>query len=256
MKKLKNYCLLALFLLTIVSLPTNKTIAQNKPKWYVTAGAGVTALRDFNSTFKDLQYSIMGTDASIDYRLNSKPDFLINGGFGLSGTFQQNGILGWNVGLNMRSGGFQLTPELLEKKGLLPYFYHSMLPEFGKTKKFRYWAMHIPVTLTYLPFQYVGFTLGADLYYQFSSNITDSQLPHGKLGETMGFTTFHAPKYQHPFQVGAHVGIFAPINERLRLDLDFFTDISPRLKVSSVNRDNSTNFREMGVKLNMRYYLK
>jgi|GEM_PF-1534804 len=248
--------LVVLSLLTFFLLP-QLAKSQQKPTWYVTAGAGATALRDFNSTFSDLQYGVRETDASIDYKLNSKPDFLINGGVGLSGTFQPNGMLGWDVGLNIRSGGFRLTPELLEQKGQLSDFYQQMLPEFGQTKKFRYWAMHLPVSLTYLPFEYVGFKIGADLYYQFSSNITDSQLPYGELGETMGFTTHYAPQYQHPFQVGAHVGVFAPVNERLRLDLDFFTDISPRLKVSPANPASSkNNFREMGVRLNTRYYLK
>ncbi|MBL1408132.1 hypothetical protein [Sphingobacterium faecale] len=235
----------------------NEGYGQTKPKWYVVGGAGATALRDFSTTFGDLQYDVTESNASLSYKLESRPSFLINGGAGLSGTFVDNGTLGWDIGLNLRSAGFKLTPELLEQKGELSDFYNDMLPEFGKTKEFRYFAVHLPVSFTYLPFEHVGFKVGADLYYQFSSNITNDQIPFGVLGETMGLTTHYIPKYGRPFQAGAHVGVFAPINDRLRVDLDFFTDITPRLKIRPANPGVSDfNFREMGVRLNTRYYLK
>lgn len=251
----RNRCLLTLLCSAVLLFSADNVLAQNKPRWYITAGAGATVVRDFNSTFADLQYSVRETDASIDYRLNSKPAFLINGGAGLSGTFETDGILGWDVGLNVRSAGFGITPELLDQKGELSSIYHEMLPEFGKTKNFRYWALHMPVSITYLPFEYVGFKLGADLYYQFSSNITDSEFPYGRLGQAMGLS-YYSPKYQHPFQLGAHVGVFAPVNERLRIDLDFFTDIMPRLKISPATPSADYKFREMGARLSTRYYLK
>jgi len=255
MKNLRNSNSLILLLSAIGLLSSNLASAQNKPKWYVTAGAGATTVRGFNTTFSDLQYSVRETNASIDYQLNSKPSFLINGGAGLSGTFEKNGILGWDVGLNVRSAGFGLTPELLDRKGELSDFYRDMLPEFGKTKNFRYWALHMPVSITYLPFEYVGFKVGADLYYQFSSNITDKEFPYGRLGTAMGFSHY-TPKYQNPFQLGAHIGVFAPINERLRIDLEAFTDITPRLNINPVIPKDDFNFREMGLRLNTRYYLK
>lgn len=257
MRNFINRIKLSLLVFCISLTIANKAYAQNKPRWYVTTGVGATALRDFSSTFSDLQYSIRESDAALDYRLDSKPGILINGGAGLSGTFSESGMLGWEVGLNVRSGGFRLTPELIDQQGVLSDFYQKMLPELGQTKNFRYWALHLPLSITYLPFEHVGFKLGADLYYQFSSNSTTNQLPYGKLGETMGLTTHYAPKYQHPFQMGAHVGLFAPINERLRIDLDFFTDIAPRLKVTPASPGRSRyNFREMGARLNTRYYLK
>lgn len=255
MKNLRNSCLLVLLLSAIGLLSSNLASAQNKPKWYVTAGAGATTVRGFNTTFGDLQYSVREADASIDYQLNSMPGFLINGGAGLSGTFEQGGLIGWDVGLNVRSAGFGLTPELLDRKGELSDFYRDMLPEFGKTKNFRYWALHMPVSITYLPFEYVGFKVGADLYYQFSSNITDSEFPYGRLGRAMGFSHY-TPKYQHPFQLGAHIGVFAPINERLRIDLDAFTDITPRLNINPATPKDDFKFREMGIRLNTRYYLR
>src|SRR5690606_392450 len=119
---LGNSILLTLLLSAIGLLFCSLVSAQNKPKWYVTAGAGATTVRDFNATFSDLQYSVQEADASIDYQLKSKPGFLINGGAGFSGTFQQDGLLGWDVGLNVRSAGFGLTPELLDRKGELSDF--------------------------------------------------------------------------------------------------------------------------------------
>ncbi|WP_312134627.1 hypothetical protein [Sphingobacterium sp.] len=252
---MENSRSLVLFLSAFGLLFCNLASAQNKPKWYVSAGAGATTVRGFNTSFADLQYSVREADASIDYQLNSKPGFLINGGVGLSGTFEQDGIIGWDVGLNVQSAGFGLTAELLDRKGELSSFYRDMLPEFGKTKNFRYWALHMPVSITYLPFEYIGFKVGADLYYQFSSNITDSEFPYGSLGRAMGLS-YYTAKYQHPFQLGAHIGVFAPINEQLRIDLDAFTDITPRLNISPATSKDDFKFREMGVRLNTRYYLK
>lgn len=244
-------------LLVFLLIPSTLVFAQKKPRWYVSLGAGGTEMRNFTTTFKDIQNStILGT-ASIDYQFISKPDFLVDGGVGLSGTFQDQSLWGWEIGLNVRSSGFRLTPELLDKTGVFPDSYERSLPEFGKTKRFRYWALHVPVSITYLPFEYVGFTLGADLYYQFSTNITSKESPYGLLGQAMGISEEYAPQYKHPFQFGAHAGIFAPINDRLRIDINFLTDITPRLSVGHTNLA-STNykFREMGLKFNTRYNLK
>lgn len=252
-----NQMTLSILMVCICVVFTNKGYGQARPKWYVTAGVGGTGLRDFSTTFGDLQYDVTESNASLSYKLDSRPSFLINGGGGLSGTFGESGMLGWDVGLNIRSAGFKLTPELIEQTGELSSFYQDLVPEFGKTKEFRYWALHLPVSLTYLPFEHIGFKVGADLYYQLSSNITSDQIPYGQLGETMGLTTHYIPKYGRPFQAAAHVGVFAPINDRLRVDLDFFSDITPRLKVTPANPGiPDFNFREMGVRLNTRYYLK
>lgn len=249
--------LTTLFFLILLLFSTAGLFAQGTSRWYLTGGLGATALRDFNTTFGDLQYSAVEKDASLNYKLDSKPSILVNGGAGLSGSFSEHSMLGWDIGLNVRSGGFKLTPELIDQQGRLSDFYQSVLPEFGKTKDFRYLALHLPASITYLPFEFVGFKMGADLYYQFSSNITNNDIPYGALGETMGFTTHYIPKYQHPFHIGAHVGVFAPVNDRLRLDLDFFTDLTPRLKVTPASPGLPVfNFREMGARLNTRYYLK
>lgn len=243
--------------LCIVFTTVNSAHGQSGLRWYVTGGIGGTGLRDFSSTFGDLDYNVVESNASLSYKLESKPSVLINGGAGMSGKFGNSGMLGWDAGLNIRSAGFKLTPELIEKTGDLSSFFQDLVPEFGRTKEFRYWALHLPISLTYLPFEHVGFKVGADLYYQVSSNITNNQIPFGALGEAMGLTTHYIPRYGHPFQVGAHVGVFAPISDRLRLDLDVFSDLTSRLKVSPANPSASDfNFREMGIRLNTRYYLK
>lgn len=247
----------SLWMLCVVLTVVHTAHGQSRPKLYITAGIGGTGLRDFSTTFGDLQYNVIESNASLSYKLDSRPSVLINGGAGLSGSFDENRMLGWDVGLNMRSAGFKVIPELIEQTGELSSFFKDLLPEFGRTKEFRYLALHLPVSLTYLPFEHIGFKVGADLYYQMSSNITKNQIPFGALGETMGLTTHYIPKYEHPFQVAAHVGVFAPINDRLRVDLDFFSDITSRLKVSPANPSASDfNFREMGARLNTRYYLK
>ncbi|WP_207795686.1 hypothetical protein [Sphingobacterium haloxyli] len=232
---------------------TQASIAQKKLNWHANFGVGMTDMRNFNTTFNDLQYGIREDDASIEYKVNSKPDYLISAGMGVSGSFRREGILGWDAGLNIRTGGFRVTANALESEGELSDFFREMLPDFGKTESFRYWALHVPFSLNYRPFEIIGFTFGGDLYYQLSSSPTDADFPHGRLGRHMGFSPLNTPKYQHPFQLGGHIGIYAPIGEKLRLDVQFVTDLSPRLTVDRTISE--FKFREMGLMLNVQYKL-
>lgn len=251
---LRFYFLLLSIIFTVLS--ADKSFAQKKFDWHVNFGVGMTDMRDFNHTLTDLQYG-WGNPGDgnpyIDYRLESKPDYLISAGMGLSGSFGQDGLLGWDAGLNIRTGGFRFTANVRESEGELDDFVLGLLPEFDKTQSFRYWGLHVPLSLNYIPFEIIGFTIGGDLYYQLSSTPTDTELPHGPLGPAMGFSSVYTPRYQHPFQFGAHVGVYAPIGEKLRLDLQFITDLSPRLTVD--RRSYDLKFREMGLLLNARYTL-
>lgn len=226
--------------------------AQTNLKWHLNLGTGLTDMRNFNTSFNELRYEMVGSgnnDASISFQMESKPAVLFNVGGGLSGVFGQNEMVGWDIGANIRTAGFRLKANLLESHGELDDFYKEALPEFNTIDNFRYWALHIPISLNYIPFEVIGFTIGGDLYYQFSKNPTASH-PSGKLNQQM---VFFPPSYKHPFQLGTHIGVFAPISQKIRLDLQFMTDISPRLSVDMTS--DNLKFREMGLMINVKYSL-
>lgn len=226
--------------------------AQNKINWHASFGAGLTDMRDFAYKFTDLQmdmYNLGEDNASFFLEMQSKAAPLLSAGIGLSGSFAPESILGWDAGLNIRTAGFGLKGNLLESQGKLEGFYKDMLPDVDKTHNFRYWALHLPVSLNYTPFETVGFTIGADLYYQFTPSPARDH-PYGPLNRQM---LFFPPTYQHPFQFGGHLGVFAPIGEKIRIDLQFLTDISPRMKIDHTT--SGVQFREMGLMLNLQYKL-
>lgn len=252
--------LLSTFLLSI-SNPGN-SVAQKRLDWHANFGVGITDMRDFGSSIENINYQIVTNEGEIDYRVKSKPDFLLNAGLGISGDFTESGILGWDAGLNIRTAAFRLTPNLLKMEGTVGSPIDELLPDFGSTKSFRYWALHVPVSLNYIPFEVIGFTVGADVYYQLSSDPSkpspDEDYPSGgRLGRHMGMAPLNNPKYEHPFQLGAHLGLFVPVGEKLRLDAQVFTDISPRLSISRSGFESSSEnkFREMGLMVNIRYQL-
>lgn len=254
MKTFPYSAILQIGIILLTSSGVKKSFGQDKLDWHINLGAGITSMRNFNNGFHDLQYQMTETNGSIHYEINEKPDMLLNGGIGISGTFRNNTILAWETGLNIRTAGFRITPSVLDSNGELTPFIRDLLPKFGETKSFRYWALHIPISLNYMPFELVGFHVGGDLYYQLSSNPTDEQFPYGKLGQAMGFSSLNTPDYQHPFQFGGHIGIFAPIGEKVRLDLQLIADINPRLTVKQVSE--TLKFREIGIVVNAKYKLK
>lgn len=254
---MQGYHKLLVLLFTIVLLFEPRcAFAQKKLNWYTTVGMGMTNIRNFNTHLNDIDFSKNANDAYISYRVTSKPNYMLSVGIGVSGHFSKERIFGWDAGLNIRSAGFRLSASLQESQGELPDVLKETLPEFGKTKGFRYWSLHLPFSIHYNPFQIVGFTIGADIYYQTTASLTESEYPHGQIGQGLGFSHSYTPKYRHPFQVGGHIGVFAPLGEKLRLDMLLNTDIASRLNVSPSNKARSDwKFREMGLSLNARYYL-
>lgn len=253
MKKSYNTILAILFTASGLGAGS-QSYAQKKINWFATVGVGATDVRNFGSTLSDFSVSLQSESSSVSYQLSSAPNFLISGGLGVSGDLQKDGLLTWDAGLNIRTAGFKVKANLYELNGDLGQAINDNLPTvFDQWRNHRYWAAHVPLSINYLPFEVVGFTLGADLYYQFSDSPTTDTFPHGKLGQSMGFSSLKTPKYQHPLQFGGHIGVFVPIGEKLRLDLQFQTDVVSRLKVSEMGTE--MNYREMGLMLNARYNL-
>src|SRR5690625_7959276 len=97
----------------------------------------------------------------------------MNVGVGVHGDFNGDGLLGWDAGLNLRSGGFRLIANLFEKEGEFnSQTIKDNMPEFGKWERFQYFAVHMPLSLNYIPFEHIGFTFGVDMHVQLSANPT------------------------------------------------------------------------------------
>lgn len=230
------------------------TQAQQHLNWHLNFGTGLTSMRNFSYSFEDLNYQLKSSDEPYTYKIKEKPAVLLQAGLSLSGDFNKNKLLGWETGLNLRTAGFRISPTRLETTGELPSVYEGIMPDFDQIKSFRYWALHVPLSLNYRPFGIVGFSLGGDLYYQLSANITRDEFPHGKLGKAMGNASIHSPKYRHPFHFGGHVGFFAAINEKVRLDAQLTSDFTPRLRIDKQNISN-IQLRELGLVVNLKYKL-
>ncbi|TYR37474.1 hypothetical protein FXV77_05570 [Sphingobacterium phlebotomi] len=250
------YKLILFSLITVLLFATKLAFSQKKIDWYATAGLGITSMRNFSSRIADLDFSTYAGDAYIAYRVKENPNYMVSAGIGVSGDFNEDGIFGWDAGLNLRSAGFSLTANLQESKGELPDFLQESLPEFGKTKSFQYLSLHVPISINYNPFKVVGLTFGADIYFQTTDRLTEREYPYGQIGRSLGFSHSYKPEYRHPFQVGGHVGIFAPLGKKVRIDITLNSDIVSRLNVSYSNPAVSDwKFRELGLALNARYYL-
>lgn len=257
MKKTNSFILLtiALFLFNI-----HQSAAQ-EIKWHAVLGGGLTDMRDFRDGMDGTRYGFADLDGNSGaFRLINKSDYMISGGIGASGLFRKEGILGWDAQFRVRSGGFKIFIDSDVQKKTGESDLDVPETQFGETKAFRYWSLHLPLSLTYMPFEVVGFNIGADLHYQLSSD--PSQQKNEKFSDLdlhLGKSPFPSNAvYKHPFNLGAHIGVFVPINDRIRIDAQVFTDLSNRLRFQreqSVNRPDDNQYREMGVSISVAYRL-
>jgi len=247
------------FLLLILGVYGN-TFAQNNIKWYVVAGGGVTDMRNFSAKMEDFGYAYSSENSpNVRYRFKSKPILSTNVGLGVSGPMTKHGTLEWDAQLNLRTAGFRIYVE--HHKDLSAPFdpSDSGLPRLGETETFRSWSLHLPLSIAIRSFEAFGFSIGADLLYQLSANPaepgTDKQ-HMSRLQSHLGSIPSYA--YRHPLNIGAHVGVFVPISERMQIDAKVYTDVLTRLRFGYTQGANSSNdkvFREMGLSLNFRYKL-
>lgn len=222
--------------------------AQQKNGYAVVTG-GITNLRSFSSSLYDAAgYSINDQNGNqIDYKLRSEKIPLYGVGLGFNSQIGHNGRFSWDVQANIRSAGYQIqVVPLLEQH--LDFISDGYLPQFGSKSTYRYWAVHVPISIDYQPFDWVGFKVGVDVHYQLSENPASNN--HGSLRQQLG--TAHELSYQYPVNFGTHVGIFIPAGDQLRFDVQAFSDLSSRL---SLLRSPTNQFREMGVSVSLRYSL-
>lgn len=254
--KSKLYSISLLIILCCFSL---NSVAQEGVKVEVLVGAGAGNMRDFKDRLSDIHYQVESTDGTspLRYEVRSTADYFLNAGIQLSDYFNDDQIFGWQMGLNVRTGGFRVSANPVQGQELQNNSTTPQLPDFEKTKSYRYTSLHVPISLVYKPFDKVGFIVGPDIYYQLTKSPTErnNMDPHGELGQGMGLSNINTPNYKHPWQFGMHLGAFMQVNRDLRLEGLLFSDLVPRLQVSS-NKGTTFNFREMGAMMNMNYRLR
>lgn len=254
-----NKSIIILLTSSLVFFLTN--VQAQEIKWHAVLGGGLTDMSTFGGGMDGTGYSFVDSDGrSGTFTLRNKSDYMISGGIGASGLFRKEGILGWDAQFRIRSGGFKIFIDSdVQKKTEEPDF-NFPETQFGETKAFRNWSLHLPLSITYLPFEVVGFNIGVDLYYQLSSD--PSEQKNGNFSELdlhLGKSSvpFDAV-YNHPFNLGAHIGVFAPIGDRIRIDAKVFTDLANRLRFQrerNVNRPDDNQYREMGLSISVAYKL-
>lgn len=237
--------------------------AQDPIKWYVVAGSGVADMRNFTYSMKDFGYNNISVDnnneiqedKSVSYRFKNKPILLGSAGIGASGVFSKESIVGWDAQLNLRTSGFKILVANESVSNIIPE--DPFLPQIGKTELFRSWSLHLPLSITLLPFEVVGFTIGADVLYELTKNpAAPDKQNRSPLTRHLGSTRDYS--YAHPFTVGAHLGIFVPINKHMQVDATVFTDVAPRLRFqrnAGINDRMDTKFREMALAISIKYNL-
>lgn len=179
---------------------------------------------------------------------------LVSAGVGLTGKIDRDRLFEWDVQAKVKTAGYQLqvVPILEQNLENIPA---GHLPQLGSKSTYRYWAVHVPISVNYHPFTMLGFKIGADLQYEFSDNPASNV--NSGLREQLGIS--HELSYQYPINLGAHVGFFVPFGNLLRVDVQAFSDLTNRL---ALRRDrgyqgsNDPEFREMGMSLSLRYRFK
>ncbi|SEL44402.1 hypothetical protein [Parapedobacter koreensis] len=233
------------------------SFGQQPVVWSVSLGSGITDMRNFGYGMDEFVYDLPGSDEeAMPFRYINNPIALGTAGIAVNGMFKRPSIFGWEAGLNIRTGGFKISND--NPRQLVPENPNDpLLPRLGATETFRYWALHVPLSLTYKPFDVVGFKAGVDFYYQLSGDPSDggdgSQSP---LEMHMG--NLLSASYKYPFNLGGHLGAYFPVGDSFRVDGGFFADIPTRMKFQAPSGTNSSGydaFREMGFFLSIRYNL-
>ncbi|MBK1440597.1 hypothetical protein JHJ32_11420 [Parapedobacter sp. ISTM3] len=230
------------------------SFGQQPVVWSVSIGSGITDMRNLGYTMDDFVYSLPGNEEeAMPFRYVNKPIALGMAGVAVNGNFRRSNLFGWETGLAIRTGGFSIWNDNFRQ--LIPENPNDpLLPRLGATKTFRYWALHLPLSLTYKPFDVVGFKVGMDVYYQLSGDFDAGDNGQAPLERHMG--SHLTTSYRHPFNLGAHLGAYFPIGEHFRIDGGFFADVSPRVTFQPPSNTNSSGydkFREMGFFLSFRY---
>ena len=257
MKSSINGEMLHLLLFLALCAP-HSLFGQFRPAIDIQITPGVSDVRNFGYAMDIETHNFRMRTYDVSYVNHNQSTYMISAGFALSNQLSRHNYLGWRAGLHIRNGGFNVSSELLNLTGDYRPDDLLTLPPFNTSKRIDYWSLHAPISFTYQPFDRLGFSLGPDFYYQLSENPSSPRTyknsRNGLLGKHLGTSWSYYPQYTYPFQVGAHIGAFTPIGNRFMVEVQAFTDITPRLTIHKLN-GISYRFREMGAHITVSYRL-
>lgn len=186
-------------------------IAFGQIQWNVNAGAGVSYYELFNS------------NDVYNFHYTGGPVFQV--GSSISSSFGKDAISGWEVGLNIISGGYYSVPPFENGRGW----------DYSNKKSIRDWYIQLPLSLSFDFFEGTGFLVGGRMNYRLETP-KDLYLEYRK------------------WIPAGHIGIFTRITPRIRLDVTGFIDIPPRVTlIDNRMSGSSESRRDVGATLNIRY---
>lgn len=176
-------------------------------------------------------------------------------GTSISGSFREEGRAGWQIGLQLQNTGFRSIPIDWEKakeiSGDDPVTVtdRSDFPrDYSRTYRKRNWELIAPVSLTLDVFHPVQLLIGADFDYMLSTFPEKDKFK-------INFEGNLDPRFK-ALNVAGHLGLFADINPRLRLQGKIFSDITPRLNYyrgSTEDEIIEKGYRRIGFSIEAHY---
>lgn len=214
-------------------------LVMGQVRWAVESGVG----------YSDLEVPF----SSRNYYELLKGNFLVEIGTSLSGSIEKDGMLGWQLKLMMQYDGFRSIPRDIDAiqedmDGWIIVHDNQDYPrDYNNIFEQRNWSLNVPVSLTFNAFEVVGLLAGADFHLTLNRFDKANQWKINSRGDL-------TPEFKY-FNIGAHLGLFIPVNDRLRIDLRVFSDVKPRLGYFGESGGSIRDYRRVGTALNVSYTL-
>lgn len=150
------------------------------------------------------------------------------GGTSISSLFNEEGMVGWEAGLNISTSAYYFVPDIG------PGSSADLEWDYANRTLFRDWYIQMPLSFTFNMFEGTGFIMGA------------------RINRRLTNLDVYADSFRK-WIPAAHLGIFTQISPRIRLDATAFMDIPKRLEIGL---RNAKGLRELGGSVNIRYTIR
>lgn len=190
-----------------------------------------------------------------------RPGSLMQVGASVSSRFRKEGMLSWEAQLLIRRSTLRSVPIDFDKveytdiptsDGGVIRMYSSPYPrDYSNVYRWHYWSVNVPVSLNFQVFGPVGWKIGGNANFLLSEFPEEDKLKINGGVANLG-TKFDSFNWQ------GHIGIFASLGPKIRLEALAFSDFKPRLTHGEYFLDGrpvQPEYRGMGMSLNVLYRL-
>lgn len=213
------------FLILFFILCTIHTVSESQITWSASLGGGFAHVNDY---FRDnLHYNFQGS-------------YFIEGGIMIGSSFRKEGIMSWQTGVSLHSGGIKFTP--VDDSNVDPdegINIDNIKWDWENTTKYKNWSVNIPFSFLFDVFAPVGLIFGPHITYTIDSGMDD----------------FHGTKYKK-WTPGGHLGLYAPIGKRFKVIGQMRSDVPSRLTDDEKPFSVKLSYRELAYFLQLNYQLK